>query len=352
MTHNHPDSPYTPDQLTTYFNHISLSLSSPLPPPSLHLLSLLITHHLARVPFENTKLHYSSHPRTPVPPYTHNRVPPLDPESLYVNFVQKGRGGYCVEQNAFFASVLRGLGFEVRQRGGRVNRRLTGDGASGWSGWSHMVNLVGLPVSGDGDERSVGDEGEKEWWLVDVGFGAEGLLEPIRVDYDEESGAPHMVGGIGEMECRVRKFGVGVEENDQEQEGVDQKEELRVYETRVKGRKEGRWLPAYSFTRYLDFQSSDYEIMNWYVATHPKSWFTQRLGCALFLREGHKLVGTVTLDGEAFERRVGGSKENLRICKTEAERVEGLKKWFRMYFSDDEVEGIGEPAAIISENVS
>ncbi|KAI9680271.1 MAG: N-terminal acetyltransferase [Bathelium mastoideum] len=327
MSNTLPQTPYTPSQLSAYLAHISFPSPSPLPPPSLSFLTRLLTYHLSTVPFENTKLHYSTLPSTPLPPHTQLRTPTLEPAALYTNIVERGRGGYCVELNAFFGYVLRGLGFVARPRGAKVHASVDASRAGDWfQGWTHMVNVVSVP----------GDEGRE--WLVDVGFGGRGPWWPVPVDY-AEGAQPEVVRGVGEMVCRVRRFGVDVGEGREGVEDPGQKEQMRVFETRVEG-KEERWAPLYAFTRHLAFDGRDYELMNWCVATQPDSWFTRKMVCIKFVREGEELVGAMILDGDTFTRRIRGEKEVLLQCQTEEERVDGLRRWLNIEFSKDEVKEI------------
>jgi arylamine N-acetyltransferase len=112
---------YTPAQLSRYLSYIGLKeqdvrgLNSS---GQLGRLTVLQRHHMARVPFESLSLHYS---RT--------RLLSLEPDDLYKKIVENGRGGYCMEVNAFFASVLRGTGFTLFSAGARVN------GPAGYKGW-------------------------------------------------------------------------------------------------------------------------------------------------------------------------------------------------------------------------
>lgn len=99
---------YTKHQLTQYFDHISYPRSEH-PESQLRFLTELQRHHLARVSFDSIALHYSPH-----------RLLSLDAEDLFQKIVLNGRGGYCMEVNAFFAAVLRSIGFSVYSAGGRV----------------------------------------------------------------------------------------------------------------------------------------------------------------------------------------------------------------------------------------
>jgi N-hydroxyarylamine O-acetyltransferase len=83
----------------------------------------------------------------------------LDLPSLQAKLVDGRRGGYCFEQNALFAAVLETIGFGVTRLAARV-----GMGDSAPRPRTHMVLAVEA-----GDER----------WLADVGFGGDGLLDPI-----------------------------------------------------------------------------------------------------------------------------------------------------------------------------
>src|SRR3954469_11842534 len=78
---------------------------------------------------------------------------------LEAKFIDQGRGGYCFEHNTLFAAALRDLGFTTTTLLGRVRR---GPPAR----WARTHMVLRVPVGGDD-------------WLVDVGFGAFGLLEPI-----------------------------------------------------------------------------------------------------------------------------------------------------------------------------
>src|SRR5262245_60917664 len=76
-------------------------------------------------------------------------------------FLDERRGGYCFEHNTLFAAALAELGLASDALLGRVRRGLPAQ-----RGRTHMVLRV--PIAG-------------EVWLADVGFGAESLIEPIRL---------------------------------------------------------------------------------------------------------------------------------------------------------------------------
>lgn len=108
---------YTPSQIETYLNHISFPQPEyPRITPQvaktkagLEYLSVLQRYHLAAVTFENLSLHYSQ-----------EKLLSLNDDDLFDKIVNKKRGGYCMENNQFFGTVLRSLGYEVVSTGARV----------------------------------------------------------------------------------------------------------------------------------------------------------------------------------------------------------------------------------------
>lgn len=56
--------------------------------------------------------------------------------------------------------------------------------------------------------------------------------------------------------------------------------------------------------------------------------------------ETEEVTGTLILVGSTLGRRLHGKKEKLDNFKSEAERVEGLAKWFGVALTPDEIRGI------------
>lgn len=120
---------YSAEQVSQYFQHINL-------PPRFHdfrrarkdddlgFLTVLQKHQMARVPFENLALHYSKHHSVS-----------LDPQHLYKKVVCNGMGGYCMENNCFFGTVLRSLGYDIYSAGARVSNATNGVPDGGFGGW-------------------------------------------------------------------------------------------------------------------------------------------------------------------------------------------------------------------------
>lgn len=99
---------YSEEQLELYLQHIKYPRAKH-PTDRLQLLTGLVRHHQARVPFDSIALHYSP-----------TRLLSLDRQDLFEKIVTNSRGGYCMEVNELFATVLRTLGFQLYSAAGRV----------------------------------------------------------------------------------------------------------------------------------------------------------------------------------------------------------------------------------------
>jgi N-hydroxyarylamine O-acetyltransferase len=178
-------------------------------------LTRLHRAHATHIPFENLDIFLGVPIR-------------LDRASIQNKLVRSRRGGYCFEQNQLLAAVLEHLGFRVTLLAGRVRydtQRILPR--------THVLLLV--EVSGAP-------------WLADVGFGTEGLLDPMP-----------LVPGVP---CRQEAWTYRLSED----QG-----------TWVLQADQGsHWLDLYAFTREPQLPI-DCEVANYYVSTHPDSRFTRTL---------------------------------------------------------------------------
>ena len=99
-------------------------------------------------------------------------------------------------------------------------------------------------------------EADHAVWLADVGFGGDGLVEPIPF---EPGPAASQLG---------RTFRLVAEPSPQH--GAIPAEQVRVLQTLH----QGAWFDLYAFTLepHLDI---DYEVANWFTSTHPSSPFVR-----------------------------------------------------------------------------
>ncbi|MEV0323196.1 arylamine N-acetyltransferase [Streptomyces sp. NPDC050658] len=237
--------------------------------PDLETLRALHRAHVASIPFENLEMMLG-------------RPVPLDLAALQEKLVRQRRGGYCYEQNLLFAAVLERIGFAVTGLGARVRA-----GASTRRAVTHML----LKVEADGRE-----------WHCDVGFGAEGLLDPIPL----ETG----------VDVRQGEWRFGI---------VEEPGGARVLRTEHSG----DWFDLYEYT-LEERITADYVLMNHYTSTHPRSSFIRRPVIQRAAPEARRtLVGdhlTVTRpDGTVDERDV--SVDQLRDV---------LAREFGVELSDDD----------------
>lgn len=276
--------------------------------PFLHALT---RHHTCSVPFENLELHYSAH-----------KAVSLDPTHLYKKFVYQRRGGRCMENNTFMATVLRSLGFNVRNCGGRVSRAMSPypdvrrNQSQTYDGWNHMLNIVRL--------------GE-EWYVVDVGMGAMGpnLPYPLRDGFETVSIAPR----------KIRIQSRSIAESYTKDSSTSPK--MWCYDVCYSSAETDKWVPAYCFTE-TEFLPQDFETMSWFTSTNPRSFFTRYVTCTKMTMDEakEKIIGNNTLFKDVIRETIGSNRKLVKECKTEEERVQALAEIFDVKLTEDEKNGI------------
>lgn len=212
--------------------------------PDIGVLRDLHAAHATTIPFENLAIQLGELPLR------------LDLEGLQEKLVIRRRGGYCFEQNHLFQAVLRSLGFAVEAFEARVRM-----GSPILLPRTHMLLSVAL---------------EGRAWLADVGFGGEGLRQPVAMD-----------GAVSEQpQGRYRVATEGA---------------LRV----LQSEQPGGWMDLYAFEP-VPRQPIDFEVANWYTSTHPDSRFVKTLTAQLLLPDGRRILRgldyTEVRHGEASHR--------------------------------------------------
>ncbi|KFZ24560.1 hypothetical protein V502_00961 [Pseudogymnoascus sp. VKM F-4520 (FW-2644)] len=291
----------TPEEVIQYYDRLHLPQEqrifdvAPLSPESAFAhLAHLQRHHLAWVPFENLSIHYSR-----------SRQISLHPEDLFKKIIQSpGRGGYCMENNALFAILLRTLGYRIRSCGARTH-----DGKV-FGGWSHHVNLV-----------TIGDE----VFVTDVGYGPNNSVVPLSLQKDGE-----VVQGIHQETIRIIR--TGVEGNE------DAGQKVWVFQHRLDPN--NTWRDCYCFTD-LEFWPEDFEVMNLSTSQSPRRFFTQRAFCTKMIldEKGENIIGRLTLQTQ-IKRSVDGLSEVIREFTTEDDRLVALKEFFDIELSKSEASSI------------
>ncbi|GAA4369233.1 N-hydroxyarylamine O-acetyltransferase [Hymenobacter saemangeumensis] len=171
--------------------------------------------HAFSIPFENLDIHLGRSIR-------------LDAAGIEQKLVHERRGGYCFEQNGLFRLVLQQLGFDVSCLVGR--NLLAGYPLRPRAHQILLVQLQGQP------------------WLVDLGFGANSLIEPIPLVAGPEF-----------------------------QQGFDcyRLQAAPLLNFHLQLLINGEWQTLYGFA--LDeAQPSDYQMMNYFYSQSPDSPFRQQ----------------------------------------------------------------------------
>jgi N-hydroxyarylamine O-acetyltransferase len=234
--------------------------------PDVATLTALHRAHITAIPFENLDIQMG-------------RTVKLDPEALQAKMVGQRRGGYCFEQNTLFMLALEAIGFAPEAREARV-RQNTG---SSMRPRTHMV----LTIPCEGRE-----------WLADVGFGGDGLLEPIPLD-----------GGLSEQAGVVYRVAA---------EGA-----ARVLQRHIAG----DWEDLYAFLSDR-IHPIDFEVGNWFTSTHPRSPFVLNLTAQC-------IVGGTrhTLRNLTYATKRGAAVEAREISRQEV--VPLLRDTFGLDVPDD-----------------
>jgi N-hydroxyarylamine O-acetyltransferase len=223
-----------------------------------------------------------------------DRPPKLDLDSLQRKMIGSGRGGYCFEQNILFRGGLRSLGFDVTSLQARVVRGLAIDAPRPML---HMVLQVNLP------------EGP---FLADVGFGNLAPTAPLVLSPDLEQDTPHEI-------MRFIRMG----------------DELTL-----QSRLGDRWEHIYRVVP-LPRVDAEYEICNWFTASHPDSPYRSNLIAA---RPGPGRTRTTLFNARLNVRHATGEVER-RTLNEKAEYRDVLAETFGLALSDADLAAALETVA-------
>jgi N-hydroxyarylamine O-acetyltransferase len=205
----------------------------------------------------------------------------LEMVDLQEKLVDSGRGGYCFEHNLLFAAALEQLGFTLTRLMGRVRR---GSGRIRYRAHAVLVVMAG---------------GRR--WLADVGFGDEGLIEPIPL-------SPGAVAKVGDWTWRV------VAEADQ---------------WVLQSLHQDGWFDLYSFRAERHFPA-DFEVSNYYTAHSDRSVFVGKL---IAMRSTDS-VRHALKDQELVSWYADGRAERAEM--TGAELVQVLRNVFGIRLTSEE----------------
>jgi N-hydroxyarylamine O-acetyltransferase len=243
--------------------------------PTLETLNRLIYAHAHAISYETLDIMLG-------------RPPKLDVPTLQNKMIASGRGGYCFEQNMLFRTGLRSLGYSITSLQGRVVRGLAIDAPRPAI---HMLLQVALP------------EGT---YLADVGFGNLAPTAALRLTPEIEQETPH----------EVMRF-------------IDVGGELTLQAELKHG-----WQHIYRVIPYPRYDG-EYEITNWYTATHPDAPYLTNIIAA---KPGPNRTRVTMYNARVTVRDADGHSEK-RWLKTESEFADVLRGEFGLNMSDQEIEG-------------
>lgn len=216
-----------------------------------------------------------------------DRPPKLDVPSLQQKMIAGGRGGYCFEQNMLFRAALQSLGFAVTSLQARVVRGLAIDAPRPAL---HMVLRIDLA------------EGP---FLADVGFGNLAPTAPLALVPDVEQATPHEP---------MRLIAMGDELTLQSKLG-------------------DRWEHIYRVVA-LPRVDAEYEICNWFTASHPESPYRSNIIAA---RPGPNRTRITMFNARVNTRHANGEVER-RTLQDRAEYRAVLSGIFGLNLSDEELD--------------
>jgi len=283
--------PFTYEQVALYFERIGFHYDGKeYPPPTLDVLKRLITLHLSTIPFENLSIHYN--PR-------HNIS--IEKGDVFEKLVLRKRGGYCMELNSAFANLLRTLGYSLITGGARV----LPVGTTVHLGWAHQTLYVTI------DSRK---------YLVDVGFGGGGLIQPIEI----LEGV--IVSGVPPESHRVVKGFVGSSTDSRRQWSLQhRKSDIE------------EWSILYSFDAKTEFFVADYTSMNFYTSTAPEAVFVNKLMMMkVLLDDSGTPFGRRTMLNDKINEVHGTKRLLLCDCQTEEDRVQAIAKYWEIFLTKEE----------------
>ena len=219
--------------------------------PTLPVLRGVIAAQSGTIPFENLDVLLG-------------RVPRLDGASLQRKLVDEKRGGYCFEINALLRMGLVSLGFTVTRLLARVIIGLDADVARAAT---HMALRVDLP------------EGA---FLADTGFGNLTPTAPLAMVPDLAQATPHETMRLAAQGTElVLQVNLGSE-----------------------------WRNLYRLAPEPKLDA-DYEVANWFTATHPASPFVANLVASRPMPDGARYT---LFNGRLTLRRLGLPVERVMLA--------------------------------------
>ncbi|KAF9769676.1 hypothetical protein IL306_012880 [Fusarium sp. DS 682] len=130
---------------------------------------------------------------------------------------------------------------------------------------------------------------------------------------------------------------------------VHRTEETKLWIYQYRNSQDKEWNSFYSFPG-TEFLALDWDVVNWWVNTHADSHQPRNVLTIKFLNrpvehdasfEGEmKIYGKRMLVNGVVKENLGGKTQVITTCNTEQERVEAFEKYFQLFLTKEEKEGI------------
>ncbi|TFK23881.1 arylamine N-acetyltransferase 1 [Coprinopsis marcescibilis] len=281
-------------------------------------LERVVHGHLLTFPWENTAMHY-----------THNHNMDISPDGLYRRFIDEGKGSYCFGQNTLLLGILRGLGYRAYSGAARVNANFQHpEKEPDYTFLTHMVVFV-----------QPGSE-SRETLVVDVGFGAYGLVRPIPLSESQDSWVYGAFSTEAHRLTRTLPFNSSLDASGQK------KWNLEIGSVSEDGvpQHDKPWKLMYSFTEE-EFSLRDYEDANVVVSHNPRpNFFSENVLAVKYIRDEKSRkqgdMSRVTLLGKEVRRIGWAGSEVLCMLETELDRLDALKRYFGIDIPREDIANI------------
>ena len=164
-------------------------------------------------------------------------------------------------------------------------------------------------------------------YLVDVGMNARGPIVPL-----------HLISGIPTFSIAPRKARLL---HSSIPEHTTSHIPNLMWCLEVRNAEGSPWIPTYAFGD-IEFLPVDFEMMNWYTTTCPRSWFTHKIivGRMVMDSQMKEIVGDITLFERTLRKRINGDVTFEVECKSEKQRLELLQQHFGIKLTDIKRKGI------------
>ena len=172
-------------------------------------------------------------------------------------------------------------------------------------------------------------------FLVDVGMNARGPIVPLP-----------LVPGIATVSISPRKARLLY--NSIPEHSVSDRLNM-MWQLEVQNHEKSPWISTYAFHE-IEFLPVDFEMMNWFVTTNPRSFFTQKIlvGRMILDELKEEIIGDVTLFEATLRRRIHGKVDLELECKSESERLGLLQEYFGIRLTQNEQLGISDKVSRLS----